>query len=162
MYICSHCGETLESLKSFEERHPIGDTFAYEAILDSACPRCGCEMLEGKNCSVCGEVKSIEDEDFYEGICESCLKEMAKDLDTVKQCAKLSPTYQEVKVNSFLLYMLLPQSVEDILWDYFKKCCESSSFGYLLREMYRKKAEAWATDDLDWFSETLKKVKANE
>lgn len=161
MYTCNHCGEIRETLRCFNERHPVGDGFAGETLWDNVCPVCGCEMIEGKRCNSCGEVKSIEDEDFYEGICESCLKEIAKDLDTVKQCAKLSPTHQKVEVNSFLVYMLHPQTIDEILWDYFDRCCESSSFGFLLRGMYRKKAEKWATDDLDWFSEALSEVKKN-
>ena len=162
MYICTRCCQVTEDLSTFTQLHPCGDGYAGESLQSFDCPVCGYEMDKAEKCRICGEVKSAEEKDFYGGICEDCLRDKAKDLDTVISCAKTADTKETVKVDSFLVYMLHPETVNEILWDYFDKCCNSQAFGYLLKGAYTAKAEAWAMSDTSWFGETLEEVMKNE
>ena len=58
--------------------------------------------------------------------------------------------------------MLHPETVNEVLWDYFTKCCESEAFGFLLKEQYEKKAQEWASEDLCWFASNLVEVMNRE
>lgn len=158
MYICTSCGHISDESPTFTQVHPIGDGYAYETLQSFECPHCHREMDAAEKCQICGEVKSSEDVDFYGGICVDCLRDKAKDLDTVIECAKLCTSRDKVEVNPFLVYMLAPETVDEILWDYFKKCCMGKNFGLLLRDSYQKKAKAWATEDMAWFGDTLEEV----
>ncbi len=160
-YICTRCGHVKDELPYITEKHPYGDGYAEERLPDFSCC-CGGEYESALTCKMCGEAKSEADNYFYEDICDDCLKEKAKDLDLVTKCAKLCPNKEKVEVDSFLVFMLHPETVNEILWDYFNKCCNSQAFGFLLRETYAKKAEEWATSNLGWFAETLVEVMKNE
>ncbi len=162
MYICTRCGQVTEDLPTFTQLHPYGDGYAGETLQSFDCPVCGMEMDKAEKCLVCGEVKSAEDIDFYDGICEHCLREKAEDFDTVIRCAKHSPSKEKVEVDQFLVYMLHPESINDILWDYFEKRCNSQAFGFLLKGQYTAKAETWAVSDMSWFGEALSEVMKNE
>lgn len=160
-YICNRCRNVTDELPYIKEKHPYGDGFAEEKITDTAC-FCGGEYESARECKMCGEIKSEADNYFYEGICDDCLKEKAGNLDLVIKCVKNEPTKEKVEVDSFLVYMLHPETVNEILWDYFNKCCSSQAFGFLLREKYSQKAQKWATEDLCWFSSNLVEVMKNE
>lgn len=162
MYICNRCGHITDTPMEFIQLHPYGDGYAGEKLQSLDCPACGYEMDKAEKCTICGEVKSSEDTDFYDGVCESCLVEKAGDLETIIKCAKASPTTEKVEVDSFLVFMLHPETVNEILWDYFKKCISSKAWGLLLRSQYREKAIDWATADLSWFGEALSEVMKNE
>lgn len=158
MYICTDCGHISHKAAAYNELHPMGDGLVYETLQSSECPNCRNDMDPAEKCKVCDEIKSAEDNMFYGGICDDCLREKAKDLDTVIRCAKLCTTKEKVEVNPFLTFMLAPESVEDILWDYFNKACSCEGLGQLLRGLYQKKAEEWAKEDLSWFGDTLEEV----
>lgn len=162
MYICSGCGYISHETATYNEIHLIGEGIAYETLQSLECPFCHSDMDSAEKCSVCDEIKSAEDNMFYGGICDDCLREKAKDLDTVIKCAKLCASKETVKVNPFLTFMLAPESVENILWDYFNKACNCEGLGQLLRGLYQKKAEEWAKEDLSWFGDILEEVMKNE
>ena len=160
-FLCNRCGAVRDTLSRTTERHPYGDSFAEENMPDTRC-FCGGEFEPAVTCRACGELKREEDNFFYEGFCDDCLKEKAKDLKLVTKCAKAYPNKTTVEVDDLLVYLLSPETVNGILWDYFTKCCESQSFGFLLRDSYAKKAEEWATADLLWFAEALDEEMKNE
>lgn len=160
-YVCNRCGNAKDELPYITEKHPYGDGFAEEKLTDTSC-FCGGDYEEARVCKECGEIKSEADNYFYEDICDDCLKEKAGELDLVIRCAKNEPVKEKVEVDSFLVYMLQPETVNEILWDYFNKCCNSQAFGFLLREQYKKKAQEWATQDLCWFASNLVEVMKNE
>lgn len=162
MYMCTRCGYITDDPPIYAEMHPIGEGYAPEILQNLMCPCCRNEMDAAETCKVCGEIKSEEETDFYEGMCEDCVREKAKDLDTVVKCAKLCTAKEKVKVNPFLVFMLHPQTVDEILWEYFEKCCTSESFKFLLKDIYQRKAEEWATEDMSWFGDTLSEVMKNE
>lgn len=160
-YICNRCHNIVTELPTFTERHPYGDGYAEERASDPSC-MCGGEYEAARVCDMCGEIKSESDNYFYEGICDDCLKEKAGNLDLVVKCVKNEPTKETVKVDAFLTYMLHPETVNEVLWDYFTKCCKSEAFGFLLKEQYEKKAQEWASEDLCWFASNLVEVMNRE
>jgi hypothetical protein len=162
MYICTSCGYITDILKTYTEWHPYGDGHASETIADFYCPICRQELEQAEKCSICGEIKSLEDDVMYGGICDECLKDKAKDLDAVIECAKLDAEKQKVEVSSFLAYIFSPATVDEILWEYFNNVCKSETIGFLLKGIYQEKAEAWAKSDLSWFGDTLEEVMKNE
>ena len=162
MYICTNCGHISDKTPAITEIHPLGDGYAYEKLQSFECPCCHYEMDVAEKCRICGEIKSAEDKDFYGDVCEDCLKDKAKELDTVIECAKLCTSREKVKVNPFLVFMFAPETIDEILWDYFNNICTGETFGFLLKGIYQKKAEEWATADMSWFGETLEEVMKNE
>ena len=162
MYICNRCGHIADKPMEYIQLHPYGDGYAGEKLHSLDCPACGYEMDNAEKCSICGVIKSSEDVDFYDGVCESCLIEKAESLKTVIKCAKASPITEKVEVDSFVAFMLAPETVDEILWDYFKKCCRDKYFGNLVLKEYQRKAEDWALSDLSWFGDALNEVMKNE
>lgn len=162
MYMCTSCGYVADILNTYTEWHPYGDGHASETIADFYCPVCRQELEPAEKCSICGEIKSLEDDVMYGGICDECLKNKAKELDTVIECARFADEKQNVEVSSFLAYIFSPATVDEILWEYFNNVCKSETIGFLLKGIYQKKAETWARSDLSWFGDTLEEVMKNE
>ncbi len=162
MYICNRCGHIIDELPMYVEIHSFGETYAREILQNPICPCCRNEMDAAETCKVCGEIKSEEENDFYGGICDKCLADKAKDLETVIKCAKLDTNKEKVEVNPFLVFVFSPATIDEILWDYFNGICRSETFGFLLRGIYQEKAEEWAKDDFSWFGDTLEEVMKNE
>jgi hypothetical protein len=162
MYICNRCGHIADTPAEFIQLHPYGDGYAGETLQNLDCPVCGYEMDEAEKCLVCGQIKSTEDVDFYNGICEHCLREKAEDFDTVRKCAEIYPEKRTVEVDTLIHYLLSPEDVNSALWSYLKACCDDKKYGWLNAQRYQKKAEVWAVSDMSWFGETLSEVMKNE
>lgn len=161
MYICTRCGEVTDKLPQFHEPHPIGEGYADEILCSNRC-HCGGDYAVAEKCSVCGQVKNAEETDFFDGICEDCLKAKAQDFVLVRKCADLCAEPVTVSVNPLVYHLLSPESINSILWNYLDNCCTGEYFGELLKVRYRQKAKEWAESDLSWFRDALEEVRKNE
>lgn len=156
-YICTRCGFITDELAEMTERHPVGDGYAEESV-SSWLHSCGGEFDRAKTCKICGETKSEEDNLFHGDVCEDCLKEAGKDFELVKKCSDKGNAKVSIEVDSLAVALLSPMEINTALWEYIKSACDSSSFGFLLKGVYEKKAEKWALNDLDWFSDMICEV----
>ena len=79
LYICEDCGETMEILHEWQEKHGFIDGM-YETVL--GCPYCGGSCIETVKCSICGEYLigdfiQLNRDNSYIGEC--CYKKMTNE-----------------------------------------------------------------------------------
>lgn len=155
-YICSRCGAAVDELPKTTEKHPVGDGYAEEEMVSWFCS-CGGEFDCTKTCKICGETKSEEDNLFHGDICEECLKTAAKDFDLVKKCSDNGNVKAMAEVDSLVLTLLAGRDINEILWNIIIANHEGV-LGAQFRKADAYKAEKWALNDLDWFSDMICEV----
>lgn len=155
-YICTSCGHITEVLPKVIEKHPVGDGYAEEEVSSWICD-CGGVIDSAAICQICGETKSEEDNLFYGDFCEDCLKEAAKDFDLVKKCSDKLEAKTTVEIDSLAQILLGDRDINEILWNIINASYEGV-FGAESKKQDALKAEKWAREDLDWFSDAISEV----
>ncbi len=155
-YICTRCGFITDELPKITERHPVGDGYG-EETLSSWIHSCGGEFDCAKTCKICGKTKSEEESLFHGDICEDCLKEAAKDFDLVKKCSDKGNVKAMAEIDSLLLTLLAGRDINEILWNVVNVAYEGP-FGAECKKGDAYRAEKWALNDLDWFSDMICEV----
>lgn len=72
MYICNRCGTLTETLPTYPEYHPYGDSYAVETMTDYRC-MCGGEFEEAERCEACQEY--LPPWALTDGLCFLCREE---------------------------------------------------------------------------------------
>lgn len=72
MYICNRCGTIAETLPTYPEYHPYGDSYAVETMTDPRC-QCGGVFYEAERCEECLEY--FASSSLIDGLCADCYRE---------------------------------------------------------------------------------------
>lgn len=129
-YRCLDCGEVFED---------------YEL-----CPCCGGDCEELFECPECGE--KFEQEFIENGVCENCLKNLAKDLEMCCEVGKLSP--RQIKINDFLGFFFSEKEIEEILYNHLKNIENA-------RDDMESICHEYIMADPSWYVEHREKVLEN-
>ena len=140
-YRCLECGHIFEEGEQarWEEHHPYGMGYAAEKF--SGCPVCNGSYEETKQCKICGG-EFLEDELLGDCVCEDCVEEYKRDLET---CYKIAETAskEKIKINPLLVSAFDITEIEEILYQQLKSVGNNNDFS------------AFINVDKDWFAEKL-------
>ena len=138
---CLECGNVFEDGEQavWEEHHPYGMGYATERF--SGCPVCNGSYEETKQCKICGG-EFLEDELLGGCVCEECVEEYKRDLET---CYKIAETAskEKIKINPLLVSAFDITEIEEILYQQLKSVGNNNDFS------------AFINVDKDWFAEKL-------
>ena len=138
---CLECGNVFEDGEqaTWYEQHPYGMGYATEEF--SGCPLCKGDFEETKQCKICGG-EFLEDELLGDCVCEDCVEEYKRDLET---CYKIAETAskEKIKINPLLVSAFDITEIEEILYQQLKSVGNNNDFS------------AFINVDKDWFAEKL-------
>lgn len=138
---CLECGHIFEEgeCATWYEHHPYGMGTASEEF--SGCPLCKGDFEETKQCKICGG-EFLEDELLGDCVCEDCVEEYKRDLET---CYKIAETAskEKIKINPLLVSAFDITEIEEILYQQLKSVGNNNDFS------------AFINVDKDWFAEKL-------
>lgn len=138
---CLSCGHIFEEGEQarWEECHPYGMGYASESF--SGCPICNGDYEETKQCEICGG-EFLEDELLGGCVCEECVEEYKRDLET---CYKIAETAEkeEIKINPLLVSLFDVDEIETILYQKLESVKDNID------------CSAFINEDKDWFAEKL-------
>ena len=138
---CLECGHIFEEGEQsrWEEHHLYGMGYATESF--SGCPICKGDFEETKQCKICGG-EFLEDELLGDCVCEDCVEEYKRDLET---CYKIAETAskEKIKINPLLVSAFDITEIEEILYQQLKSVGNNNDFS------------AFINVDKDWFAEKL-------
>lgn len=140
-YRCLECGHIFEEGEqaTWYEHHPYGMGTASEEF--SGCPLCNGDYEETKQCKICGG-EFLEDELLGGCVCEECVEEYKRDLET---CYKIAETAskEKIKINPLLVSAFDITEIEEILYQQLESVGNNNDFS------------AFINVDKDWFAEKL-------
>lgn len=138
---CLECGNIFEEGEQvrWEEHHPYGMGYASEEF--SGCPLCNGDFEETKQCEICGG-EFLEDELNGGCVCDECVKEYKRDLET---CYKIAETAEkeEIEINPLLVSLFDVDEIETILYQQLESVKDNID------------CSAFINEDRDWFAEKL-------
>ena len=138
---CLECGNVFEDGEQaiWCEHHPYGMGYAAEEF--SGCPICKGDYEKTKQCKICGG-EFLEDELLGGCVCEECVEEYKRDLET---CYKIAETAskEKIKINPLLVSAFDITEIEEILYQQLKSVGNNNDFS------------AFINVDKDWFAEKL-------
>ena len=138
---CLDCGHIFEEGEQarWEEYHPYGMGYAVESF--SGCPICNGSYEETKQCEICGG-EFLEDELLGDCVCEDCVEEYKRDLET---CYKIAETAskEKIKINPLLVSAFDITEIEEILYQQLESVKDNID------------CSAFINEDKDWFAEKL-------
>lgn len=138
---CLECGHIFEDGEQarWEEHHPYGMGTASEKF--SGCPICRGSYEETKQCEICGG-EFLEDELLGGCVCEECVEECKRDLETCYKIAETAPK-EEIKINPLLASLFDVDEIESILYQQLESVKSNID------------CSAFINEDKDWFAEKL-------
>ena len=138
---CLACGHIFEEGEQarWEEHHPYGMGYAAEEF--SGCPICKGDFEETKQCEICGG-EFLEDELLGGCVCEECVEECKRDLETCYKIAETAPK-EEIKINPLLASLFDVDEIEAILYQQLESVKDNID------------CSAFINEDKDWFAEKL-------
>lgn len=151
-YVCDRCGDVKDHTEFavHEERHPYGDTYAVETLIDTGCS-CGGEYEEGIQCDRCGEYVHPDNVFGYEhALCKKCCDEMYSTEDVIEIAKKNEEETECVSINSLLAWSFTPNEIEKILW---RELNDSRK-----NEKIIESVKAWADSDESFIADELYKM----
>ena len=139
---CLECGHIFEDGEQATWREYMGEchgSHAYEEF--SGCPICNGNFEETKQCEICGG-EFLEDELLGGCVCEECVEEYKRDLET---CYKIAETAskEKIKINPLLVSAFDITEIEEILYQQLESVGNNNDFS------------AFINVDKDWFAEKL-------
>ena len=139
---CLECGQIFEEGEQATWREFMGvchGSPAYEEF--SGCPICNGDFEETKQCEICGG-EFLEDELLGDCVCEDCVEEYKRDLET---CYKIAETAskEKIKINPLLVSAFDVTEIEEILYQQLESVGNNNDFS------------AFINVDKDWFAEKL-------
>ena len=138
---CLNCGHIFEEgeCSNWYEHHPYGMGYAAEEF--SGCSICNGDFEETKQCEICGG-EFLEDELLGGCVCEECVEEYKRDLET---CYKIAETAskEKIKINPLLVSAFDITEIEEILYQQLESVGNNNDFS------------AFINVDKDWFAEKL-------
>ena len=140
-YKCLSCGHIFEDGEQarWEEHHPCGMGYATESF--DGCPICQGNFEETKQCKICGG-DFLEDELLGGCVCEECIEEHKRDLETCYAIAKTAEK-EEIKINALLVSAFDITEIEEILYQQLETVGDNNDFSTFINE------------DKHWFAEKL-------
>ena len=140
-YKCLECGHIFEEGEQsrWEEHHPYGMGYAEEEFY--GCPLCNGDYEETERCEICGG-EFLEDELLGGCVCEECVEECKRDLETCYKIAE-SAEKEEIKINALLTSLFSVDEIEAILYQRLESLKDNID------------CSAFINEDKDWFAEKL-------
>ena len=139
---CLECGNIFEEGEQATWREYMGECHgspAYEEF--SGCPICNGEYEETKRCEICGG-EFLEDELLGGCVCEECVEECKRDLETCHKIAETAPK-EEIKINPLLASLFDVDEIEAILYQQLESVKDNID------------CSAFINEDKHWFAEKL-------